>query len=167
MKGLPKNLNPSARVFFPLKPYNIIHKPFDVLPTANPRDRLIILDRQVLQPDRAETCQFGTDDEVARHRSPYDPTETTVDKEVLALREEYRREGNLHDPLLVSPANQEVSHILQPKEEHTVHDIHPFGSARGWSNKRKDALLRKEPYVFRAYEVVFPGYRQEKKVSPI
>ncbi|KAJ5929212.1 hypothetical protein N7454_007060 [Penicillium verhagenii] len=114
------------------------------------------LERQLLRPDRAETCQSGTDDEVARHKSPYDPTQTSVDKEVSALRAEYKLERDLHDPLLVSPANQEVSMVLDPIQEmaHGTH-VHVLGSAKGLTNKSKEVLLRKEPYIFRTYENVF------------
>jgi hypothetical protein len=34
-------------------------------------------------PSRAETCQSGTDDEVGRHKSPYDPSKTAPEKEHL------------------------------------------------------------------------------------
>jgi hypothetical protein len=75
----------------------------------------ILLERCILNPQRAETCQSGTDDEVGAHKSPYDRTNTTPEKEHLALEEEYRLEGDLlHDPLSVSPANRDVSLILDP-----------------------------------------------------
>lgn len=136
----------------------------DNLTTAN-QDEIAILDRQILRPDRAETCQSGTDDEVARHKSPYDPTQTSVDKEVSALREEYKLEGDLlHDPLAVSPANLQVSHILQLEEERAIAGSKSLGSVRGWTSKHKTVLLRREPYAFRAYEIVFPYLGKYRKV---
>lgn len=114
-----------------------------------------VLDRQLLKPDRAETCQTGTDDEVGHHKSPYDGTKTAVDKEVLALREEYKSEGDLHDPLLVSPANLDVSLILDPMICGAVHSSPTLRSCKGWSNKHKTVLLRTEPYEKRKYEDVF------------
>ncbi|OQD83664.1 hypothetical protein PENANT_c015G10786 [Penicillium antarcticum] len=75
----------------------------------------ILLERCILNPQRAETCQSGTDDEVGAHKSPYDRSNTTPEKEHLALEEEYRLEGDfLHDPLSVSPANRDVSLLLDP-----------------------------------------------------
>ena len=125
-----------------------------------------ILEREILRPDRAETCQSGTDDEVARHKSPYDPTLTSPEKEVSALREEYRLEGDLiHDPLAVSPANAQVSRILALEEERPIMaGWHPLGSVKGWTSKRREVLLRREPYAFRAYEAVFPYFRKKGKV---
>lgn len=137
----------------------------DALAAANQNDKYAVLEREILRPDRAETCQSGTDDEVARHKSPYDPTQTTVEKEVSALREEYRLEGDLiHDPLAVSPANQQVSHILELEEERAIPGWTPLGSVKGWTSKRKEVLLRREPYAFRAYEIVFPDYGKYRKV---
>lgn len=125
-----------------------------------------ILEREILRPDRAETCQSGTDDEVARHKSPYDPTQTRPEKELSALQEEYRLEGDLsHDPLAVSPANAQVSHILDPEEERPMMEDHPLGSVKGWTGKRKDVLLRKEPYAFRDYEAVFPYGKKNVCIS--
>lgn len=127
-------------------------------------DELTITDRQVLNPERAETCcQFGTDDEVARHKSPYDPSTTTVESEVLALREEYKLEGNIHDPLRVSPANLEVSRPLERGLTLPLYDLHLLRSVKGWSNKNKKVLLRTEPYVARPYEDVFYKYIMNRK----
>lgn len=156
---------PPARILCSLRATPNIRHLHDNLTAMNQTDTVAILDRQILRPDRAETCQSGTDDEVARHRSPYDPTLSTVEKEVSALREEYRLEGDLHDPLAVSPANLQVSHILQLEEERAMPGgWHPLGSVRGWTSKHKTVLLRKEPYAFRAYEVVFPYFGKYRKV---
>jgi hypothetical protein len=88
-----------------------------------------------------------------------------VEKEVSALREEYRLEGDfLHDPLAVSPANLDVSHILKLEEERGIPVWQRLGSVKGWTSKHKTVLLRKEPYAFRAYEVVFPYFGKHRKV---
>lgn len=122
-------------------------------------DELMIADRQDLSPQRTETCcQFGSDDEVARHNSPYDPSTTTVESEVFALREEYKREGNILDPLSVSPANLEVSRPLIWALTGPVYNLHLLGSVKGCTNKNKKVLLRTEPYRVRAYETVFYKY---------
>lgn len=128
-------------------------------------DELVSIDRQVLNPERAETCQFGTDDEVARHKSPYDPSTTTVESEVFALREEYKREGNIHDPLLVSPANLEVSRPLELAFTVPVYNLPLLGSMKGCTNKNKSkkVLLRTEPYVARPYKNVFYYYIMSHK----
>lgn len=121
-----------------------------------------ILDRQLLKPDRAETCQSGTDDEVGHHKSPYDGTNTAVDKEVSELREEYKAEGDIHDPLLVSPANLNASLILDPMIAGAVHSSPTLRSCKGWSNKHKIVLLRTVPYEKRKYEDVFYRYENQK-----
>lgn len=132
-------------------------------PGITQTDELLILERQSLKPERAETCQSGTDDEVARHKSPYDPSKTTVESEVSALREEYKLEGDLHDPLLVSPANLEVSRLLDPTVGGAVHNLQSLGSVKGLTNKNKKVLLRTEPYFFRTYRNVFFNYKTHQK----
>jgi hypothetical protein len=155
---------PPARLICCLRANHNIRHLQDNLTAANQNDTFTILERQILRPDRAETCQSGTDDEVARHKSPYDPTQTTIEKEVSALREEYRQEGDLHDPLAVSPANLQVSHILQLEEERAIPVWNPLGSVKGWTSKHRTVLLRKEPYAFRAYGIVFPYFGKYRKV---
>jgi hypothetical protein len=123
----------------------------------------LILERCILNPSRAETCQSGTDDEVGRHKSPYDPSKTAPDKEHLALEEEYRLEGDtIHDPLFVSPANRDVSQLLDPTAG--VHGLQHLRSVKGWTRKGKEALLRKAPYEMRKYENVFCELRKPRKV---
>lgn len=176
---LPRLVEPNMRGIKCLRPWHIKaalpiwHKPWAFralgtahhLPTNMTRtpDELSLTDRHILNPERAETCQFGTDDEVARHKSPYDPSTTTVENEVLALREEYKREGNTHDPLLVSPANLDVSRPLELEITLPLCDLHLLGSVKGWSNKNKKVLLRTEPYVARPYENVFYYYIMNHK----
>lgn len=126
-----------------------------------------LLERQVLNPVRAETCQSGTDDEVARHKSPYDSSKKTVESAVQALREEYQLEGDLHDPLLVSPANQQSSRILDPTTEEPDHGVQGQGSVKGWTNKNKKVLLRTAPYAFKVKGDTFFKHEKSQKVRNI
>ncbi|KAJ6041079.1 hypothetical protein N7444_009984 [Penicillium canescens] len=156
-----KSLRPLSRVL-QTNPLTTIH-PVNIhtkqpTPTSIPlqsqklsKTEEILLERCILNPQRAETCQSGTDDEVGSHKSPYDRSNTTPEKEHLALEEEYRLEGDsLHDPLSVSPANREVSMILDPM---------------GWTRKGKEVLIKRSPFEVRRYEDVFFGRRKgvEKK----
>jgi len=112
-------------------------------------------ERKALNPERYETCKSGTDDEVAQHKSSYDPTYTTPESEHQALEDEYKREGDgTHDPLFVSPANREVSLILDPMVGGAVHNAQSLGSVRGWTNKHKTVLRRTVPFEPRGYEKV-------------
>lgn len=129
-----------------------------------PQAEEAILERCILNPERAESCQSGTDDEVARHNSPYAPFPTSPEKEHLALTEEYKLEGDTtHNPLLVSPANMDVSLILDPRVE-IVHSLHHLRSVKGWTNKHKEVLLLKTPYEFRKYEHVFFELRKPNQM---
>lgn len=120
-----------------------------------PQTDELILERCILNPERAETCQSGTDDEVGRHKSPYDPSKTAPEKEHLALEEEYRLEGDaIHDPLFFSPANRDVSQLLDPMAG-VIRSLQHLRSVKGWTRKRKEALLRTAPYEMRKYENVF------------
>ncbi|KAJ5090649.1 hypothetical protein N7532_009333 [Penicillium argentinense] len=134
--------------------------------TTDPTTDQWILDRQALKPDRAETCQSGTDDEVGHHKSPYDGTKTTVENEISALREEYLLEGDAHDPLLVSPANLDVSLVLDPMIG-VVHGAPTLRSMKGWCNKHRLVLLRTEPYEVRKYEDVFVRFVGKKVCSAL
>ncbi|CAG8010491.1 unnamed protein product [Penicillium olsonii] len=119
----------------------------------------ILLERSILNPEHSETCQSGTDEEVGRHKSPYDPTQTKPEQEHLALEEEYRLEGDaLHDPLYISPANREFSLILDPMAG--KHALTHLRSVKGWTRKHKEVLLKTTPYEMRAYDSVFTGVRK-------
>lgn len=118
-----------------------------------------LLERCILNPEHSETCQSGTDDEVGRHNSPYDPRQTTPELEHLALEEEYRLEGDtIHDPLYISPANREFSMILDPMAG--AHALKHLRSVKGWTNKHKEVLLKTTPYELRKYDSVFMGSRK-------
>ncbi|KAJ6027798.1 hypothetical protein N7460_012615 [Penicillium canescens] len=156
-----KSLRPLSRVL-QTNPLTTIH-PVNIhtkqpTPTSIPlqsqklsKTEEILLERCILNPQRAETCQSGTDDEV----------------EHLALEEEYRLEGDsLHDPLSVSPANREVSMILDPMVGvGVVQGVPHLRSVQGWTRKGKEVLIKRSPFEVRRYEDVFFGRRKgvEKK----
>ncbi|PLN77648.1 hypothetical protein BDW42DRAFT_176423 [Aspergillus taichungensis] len=115
-------------------------------PLPNPPEPTLIslvLDRQALHPSPAETAQFGTDDQVAQHPSSFDPSITAPEREFFVLDEECRVGGEA-DPLLVSPANREVSRLLSPAElDRAVQGGVKIGpSARGWTNKHGAVRVR-------------------------
>lgn len=161
-----KNLKPLHRAFQAVTTTTLpIHPPplrttCYLQPDKAPQAQEALLERCILNPERAETCQSGTDDEVGRHKSPYDPSNTAPDKEHLALEEEYRLEGDTHHhPLSVSPANRDVSQVLHPMLG-VVQDLPHLRSVKGWTRKRKEALLRTAPYEIRKYENVFLDIRK-------
>lgn len=161
LKHWPRTVNPLYRRPSALRTLDTAHHVSNDATKTD--DQLLIVERQALNPERAETCQFGTDDEVARHKSPYDPSTTTVESEISALREEYKLEGNIHDPLLVSPANLDVSRPLDLALSVPMYNLPLLGSVKGCTNKNKKVLLRTEPYVFRTYEDVFYKYIMSNK----
>ncbi|KAJ5815621.1 hypothetical protein N7474_007398 [Penicillium riverlandense] len=119
-------------------------------------------ERRALNPERYETCKSGTDDEVAQHKSPYDPSSTTPESEHRALEDEYKLEGDVsHDPLFVSPANRDFSLILDPMVGGAVHNAQSLGSVRGWTNKHRTVLRRTAPFEFRGYEKVVWNLRKK------
>lgn len=74
-----------------------------------------MLDRETLNPERSETTKSGTDGEVAKHPSAFDPSKTAPESEHEATAEESRKEGK-DDPLNMSPANKDVSAWRGPTE---------------------------------------------------
>lgn len=157
-----KNLSPLKRAIQATHP--ILTHPLPLrtrchLQTEKPVEQ-ILLERCILNPEHSETCQSGTDDEVGRHKSPYDPSQTNPELEHLALEEEYRLEGDtIHDPLYVSPANREFSLLLDPMAR--AHALVHLRSVRGWTNKHKEVLLRTTPYEMRKYDSVFTALRRK------
>ncbi|KAK4860786.1 hypothetical protein LT330_004517 [Penicillium expansum] len=67
------------------------------------------LDRETLNPERSETAKSGTDGEVAKHPSAFDPKNTAPESELAATEEESRQEGKTESPLNMSPANRDAS----------------------------------------------------------
>lgn len=103
-------------------------------------------ERQILNPERAETCKSGTDDEVAHHKSSYDPSTTTPESEYLADEEECTTAMEAHHPLFISPARKEVSELLSPMVGGAVHGADRLGpSARGWTRKHKEVHIKYIP----------------------
>ncbi|PKY03840.1 hypothetical protein P168DRAFT_319300 [Aspergillus campestris IBT 28561] len=111
--------------------------------TPEPTLLNLVFDRQALHPSPAETAQFGTDDQVAQHPSSFDPSITAPEREFLVLDEECRVGGEA-DPLLVSPANREVSRLLSPTElgRAVQGGVKTGPSARGWTNKHGVVRVR-------------------------
>ncbi|KAL5363327.1 hypothetical protein BJX96DRAFT_186902 [Aspergillus floccosus] len=103
-------------------------------------------ERQILNPERAETCKSGTDDEVAHHKSSYDPSTTSPENEYLADEEECTTSMEPHHPLFISPARKEVSELLSPMVGGAVHGADRLGpSARGWTRKHKEVHIKYIP----------------------
>jgi len=132
----------AAKITISTRPH-ILHRIGYVRTWADQIKEQALLDRELLNSGWSEPCQSGIDDEIARHKSPYNPfpSETTVGKEALALKEEYKKEGDINDPLLVSPANEECSLILAPILGGTVQNAQTLRSIKGWSSKHKRVLL--------------------------
>ncbi|KOC14333.1 hypothetical protein AFLA70_47g003831, partial [Aspergillus flavus AF70] len=66
-------------------------------------------DRNMLDPQRNEGTQTGTDNEVAGHPSAFDPNTTRPETEVQESENESQQQGKVSNPLNVSPGNTEVS----------------------------------------------------------
>ncbi|PWY83732.1 hypothetical protein BO94DRAFT_113460 [Aspergillus sclerotioniger CBS 115572] len=96
-------------------------------------------DRTVLDPQRSETSQTGTDSEVAGHNAAFDPSKTSPESEVQAAQEESEQQGKVSNPLDVSPGNKDVSHARPPMEGGPDHNVEKEGpSARGWTQKNRE-----------------------------
>ncbi|KAE8153661.1 hypothetical protein BDV25DRAFT_136601 [Aspergillus avenaceus] len=126
------------------------------------KDEALDFERQVLNPERTETCKTGTDDEVGHHKASYDPSMTAPEREYLADEEECRLEGRGHHPLFVSPANVEVSHLLNPMVGGAVHGADREGpSGMGWTRKNKKVHVKAVPgSEYEKYEKVLKGLRK-------
>ncbi|EKV16385.1 Ferredoxin [Penicillium digitatum] len=75
------------------------------------------LDREALNPERSETAKSGTDGEVAKHPSAFDPKNTAPESELAATEEESRQEGKTESPLNMSPANRDASAWRRPADD--------------------------------------------------
>ncbi|OOF98826.1 hypothetical protein ASPCADRAFT_403144 [Aspergillus carbonarius ITEM 5010] len=96
-------------------------------------------DRTVLDPQRSETSQTGTDSEVAGHDAAFDPSKTSPESEVQAAQQESEQQGKVSNPLDVSPGNKDVSHARPPTEGGPDHNAEKEGpSARGWTKKNRE-----------------------------
>lgn len=93
-------------------------------------------DRNILDPQRSEGTQTGTDEEVAAHPSAYDPTKPSPESTLEAAEEESKWDDKISNPLDVSPANKDVSHARDPQEGGPDHNAEKSGpSSRGWTRK--------------------------------
>ncbi|KAJ5773108.1 hypothetical protein N7457_008004 [Penicillium paradoxum] len=90
--------------------------PFSTAPRSQIENDQDPLDRRALNPERSETAKSGTDAEVAKHPSAFDPANTAPENELAATEEESKREGKRESPLNMSPANKDVSSWRRPTE---------------------------------------------------
>lgn len=101
-------------------------------------DHLQDFDRTVLNPERAEGTRSGTDNDVAKQRTAYDPSKTSPESEMQSSEEESQQEGGASNPLNVSGANKEVNEYRNEREgtpeNNAPRDAH---SARGASPKHR------------------------------
>jgi hypothetical protein len=91
--------------------------PFSTTPLFQVEKGQTSLDRETLNPERSETAKSGTDAEVAKHPSAFDPSNTAPESELAATEEESRQEGKKESPLNMSPANTGASSYRHPGEE--------------------------------------------------
>lgn len=73
------------------------------------RDNQQDFDRHALNPERAEGTVSGTDGEVAKYRTAYDPSKTSPEREMKDTEKESHEEGKSGGPLNVSGANKDVN----------------------------------------------------------
>ncbi|CAI7570158.1 unnamed protein product [Penicillium glandicola] len=83
--------------------------PFSTTPLSQIEKGQGTLDREALNPERSETAKSGTDGEVAKHPSSFDPSNTAPESELAANEEESKQEGKKESPLNMSPANKGAS----------------------------------------------------------
>ncbi|GAB1205251.1 hypothetical protein APSETT445_003924 [Aspergillus pseudonomiae] len=129
------------------------------------KEQAIDFERQILNPERAENCKTGTDDEVGHHKCSYDPSTTTPESEYLADEAESLLEGKGHHPLFVSPANVEVSHYIDPMSEGAVQGAARLGpSAQGWTRKHREVHIKDVPgSQYERYEKLLQELRKPKQ----
>ncbi|BCS20928.1 uncharacterized protein APUU_21360S [Aspergillus puulaauensis] len=101
-------------------------------------------DRNKLDPQRTESSQSGTTDEVASRDEAFDPTRTSPESEIGASREETRRKGDTRDPLDVSGADKDVGGARDPMEGGAQKNVDKAGhSTRGWPRKNRETKAGK------------------------
>lgn len=98
------------------------------------------IERTSVHIEHSEICLSGDEDDVAYHKSSFDPSITNPEGEFQALDKECKSEGII-DPLLFSPCNMAISLILNKTAigEPRVAGItdKKCGSVNGWTRKRK------------------------------
>ncbi|GMF80393.1 unnamed protein product [Aspergillus oryzae] len=141
------------------------------LQSKETKEQAIDFERQILNPERTETCKSGSDDEVGHHKCSYDPSTTTPESEYLADEAESLLDGKGHHPLFVSPANLEVSHYIDPMSEGAVQGAARLGpSGKGWTRKHREVHIKDVPgSQYERYEKLLQELRKPKQrfVSPL
>lgn len=66
-------------------------------------------DRTALNPERAESTVSGTDSEVAKYDTAYDPSQTSPERELKDTETESHKRGRSGGPLDVSGANKDIN----------------------------------------------------------
>jgi hypothetical protein len=96
-----------------------------------------LLNRHSLNPSRGENSQSGTDNEVASHDAPFDPSNTAPEAEMEATARESSQRNKQSNPLDVSPANADVNKARDPSEDKAERGVERPPSARGRTRKNK------------------------------
>jgi hypothetical protein len=115
--------------------------PFSTTPSSKKEE---VPDRETLNPEHSETTKSGTDGEVAKHPSAFDPSNTSPETEYQASEQESREAGK-HDPLNMSPANQDVSAWRGPTEGGPDRNRQrDASSSRGTPKKNRSVHVKKD-----------------------
>lgn len=108
---------------------------------------ILDLERPNLRLQHYEICLSGDEDEVAHHKSSFDPSVTNLEAEFQTLEKECKAEGII-DPLLFSPANMTISLILKEianEETDMEGEREKIGSVKGWTRKGKVVHIKDIP----------------------
>ncbi|KAJ5796360.1 uncharacterized protein N7518_004900 [Penicillium psychrosexuale] len=118
--------------------------PFSTTPISQIEKGQGSLDRETLNPERSETAKSGTDGEVAKHPSSFDPTNTAPESELSANEKESRQEGK-ESPLNMSPANRDASAWRTKEEDGPVRNRdRGVSSSRGTPNKARSIHVKED-----------------------
>lgn len=98
-------------------------------------DRLV--NRESLNPARAEGTSSGTDDEVASHDASFDPRNTAPESELEATGHESEAQQKTSNPLDVSAGNKEVNKTRDPAQDPPESGADRLASVKGWTRKGK------------------------------
>ncbi|KAL4922461.1 hypothetical protein BDW62DRAFT_53322 [Aspergillus aurantiobrunneus] len=102
-------------------------------------------DRHKLDPQRTESSQSATTDEVATRDAAFDPSKTSPESQIGASKEETRKRGDTRDPLDVSAADKDVSGARDPMEGGAQKNVDKSGhSSRGWTKKNRETNAGKK-----------------------
>lgn len=128
---------------FKTTPSAISATPFSTTANTKKEGDYGLLDRETLNPERSETAKSGTDGEVAKHPSAFDPSNTSPEAEHEATARESRQEGK-DDPLNMSPANKDVSAWRGPTEGGPVRNKDREASSTPGKTKKGRGIHVKE-----------------------